>query len=51
MTFVALDRNSLEFRTIELFAAICVFYLVLVLAMSAAAARLESYLQRPFLAR
>jgi polar amino acid transport system permease protein len=50
MTFVAIDRNSLEFRTIELFAAICVFYLVLVLAMSAGAARLESYLQRPFLA-
>jgi polar amino acid transport system permease protein len=51
MTFVAIDRNSLEFRTIELFAAICVFYLIVVLAMSAGAARLESYLQRPFLVR
>lgn len=51
MTFVAIDRISLEFRTIELFAAICVFYLVLVLALSAGAARLEAVLQRPFLAR
>ncbi|MBR0782110.1 amino acid ABC transporter permease [Bradyrhizobium iriomotense] len=51
LTFVAIDRNSLEFRTIELFAAICIFYLVLVLAMSAGATKLESYLQRPFLAR
>ncbi|MCS0505177.1 amino acid ABC transporter permease [Ancylobacter mangrovi] len=51
MTFVAIDRIALEFRTIELFAAICVFYLVIVLAMSAGAALLESYLQRPFTAR
>ncbi|HEY9212339.1 MAG TPA: amino acid ABC transporter permease [Ancylobacter sp.] len=51
MTFVAIDRISLEFRTIELFAAICVLYLVLVLAMSAAASRLELRLQRPFTAR
>jgi polar amino acid transport system permease protein len=49
MTFVAIDRISLEFRTIELFAAICVFYLVLVLALSAGAARLEAHLQKPFL--
>lgn len=51
MTFVAIDRISLEFRTIELFAAICVLYLVLVLSLSAAAGRLEQHLQRPFLAR
>lgn len=51
MTFVAIDRIALEFRTIELFAAICVFYLVLVLALSAGAARLEAVLQRPFVVR
>lgn len=51
MTFVAIDRIALEFRTIELFAAICVFYLALVLALSAGAARLEAVLQRPFLVR
>jgi polar amino acid transport system permease protein len=51
MTFVAIDRISLEFRTIELFAAICVLYLALVLSLSAAASRLELHLQRPFLAR
>ncbi len=51
MTFVAIDRISLEFRTIELFAAICVFYLILVLMLSAGAARLEAVLQRPFVAR
>lgn len=51
MTFVAIDRISLEFRTIELFAAICAFYLILVLLLSAGAARLEAILQRPFLVR
>jgi polar amino acid transport system permease protein len=51
MTFVAIDRVALEFRTIEMFSAICVLYLVLVLALSAAAARFELRLQRPFLVR
>ena len=51
MTFVAIDRVSLEFRTIELFSAICALYLVLVLSLSAAAARFEQRLERPFLAR
>ena len=51
MTFVAIDRISLEFRTIELFAALCALYLVLVLAMSTAAHRLELHLQRPFVVR
>ena len=51
LTFVAIDRVALEFRTIEMFAAICVLYLVFVLGLSAAASRLDLRLQRPFLAR
>ncbi|HVY17797.1 MAG TPA: amino acid ABC transporter permease [Rhodopila sp.] len=51
MTFVAIDRVALEFRTIELFSAICVLYLVFVLALSAGAAHLQLRLQRPFQVR
>jgi polar amino acid transport system permease protein len=48
LTFVAVDRMSMDFRAIEMFAAICVIYLVLVLALSVVADRLEARLQRPF---
>jgi His/Glu/Gln/Arg/opine family amino acid ABC transporter permease subunit len=48
LTFVAVDRMSMDFRAIEMFSAICGIYLVLVLALSLAADRLEARLQRPF---
>lgn len=48
LTFVAIDRISMDFRTIEMFAAICVIYLALVLMLSAAANRLEDRLNKPF---
>ena len=48
LTFVAIDRIAMDFRTIEMFAAICVIYLVLVLALSIGANALEARLQRPF---
>lgn len=48
LTFVAVDRIATDFRAIEMFAAIGLIYLVLVVALSAAATRLEHYLQRPF---
>jgi polar amino acid transport system permease protein len=48
LTFVAMDRVASDFRTLEMFAAIGVLYLGLVLALSAAARRLERVLQRPF---
>lgn len=48
LTFVAIDRISMDFRTIEMFAAICVIYLALVLLLSAAANRLEDRLNKPF---
>ncbi|WP_274426902.1 amino acid ABC transporter permease [Chelativorans sp. YIM 93263] len=48
LTFVAMDKVSLEFRTLEMFAAIGVMYLVLVLALSIAVRRLENVLQKPF---
>lgn len=48
LTYVAIDRISMDFRTIEMFAAICVIYLVLVLALSFLASRLEYRLNAPF---
>jgi His/Glu/Gln/Arg/opine family amino acid ABC transporter permease subunit len=48
LTFVALDRIAMDFRTIEMFAALFAIYLGLVLALSYAASRLEVHLQRPF---
>ena len=48
LTFVAIDRISMDFRTIEMFAAICVIYLALVLALSFLASRLEYRLNAPF---
>jgi His/Glu/Gln/Arg/opine family amino acid ABC transporter permease subunit len=48
LTYVAIDRISMDFRTIEMFAAICAIYLVLVLALSFLASRLEYRLNAPF---
>lgn len=48
LTFVAMERVATEFRTLEMFAAIGVLYLVLVLILSFAVRRLEFHLQRPF---
>lgn len=48
LTYVAIDRISMDFRTIEMFAAICVVYLTLVLMLSFFASRLEYRLNTPF---
>ncbi len=48
LTYVAIDRISMDFRTIEMFAAICVIYLVLVLILSFLASRIEYRLNAPF---
>ncbi len=48
LTYVAIDRISMDFRTIEMFAAICVIYLALVLFLSFLASRLEYRLNTPF---
>jgi polar amino acid transport system permease protein len=48
LTYVAIDRISMDFRTIEMFAAICVIYLALVLVLSFLASRLEYRLNMPF---
>lgn len=48
LTFVAIDRISMDFRTIEMFAAICGIYLALVLVLSFLASRLEYRLNAPF---
>lgn len=48
LTYVAIDRISMDFRTIEMFAAICVIYLLLVLSLSFLASRLEYRLNAPF---
>jgi len=48
LTFVAIDRISMDFRTIEMFAAICVIYLGLVVVLSFFAGLLEHHLRKPF---
>ncbi|GJD65527.1 amino acid ABC transporter permease [Methylobacterium frigidaeris] len=48
LTYVAIDRISMDFRTLEMFAAICVIYLALVLVLSFLASRLEFRLNAPF---
>lgn len=48
LTFVAMDRVALHLRTLEMFAAIGVIYLVLVLVLSALVRRIEHALNRPF---
>lgn len=48
LTYVAMDRVAMDFRTLEMFAAIGTLYLGLVLILSFAVRRLEHVLQRPF---
>ncbi|MCK6452737.1 MAG: amino acid ABC transporter permease [Alphaproteobacteria bacterium] len=48
LTFVAMEKVASEFRTLEMFAAIGVLYLALVLILSWLVRRLEHVLQRPF---
>lgn len=48
LTFVAIDRISADFRMLEMFTVLLVTYVLLVMAMSFAAARLEAVLGRPF---
>lgn len=51
LTFVAVDRIAYEFRTVEMFAAICVIYLAVVLSVSALGHRLEKWLDKPYAGR
>lgn len=48
LTFVAMERVALEFRTLEMFAALGVLYLGLVLSLSFIVRQVENYMQRPF---
>jgi His/Glu/Gln/Arg/opine family amino acid ABC transporter permease subunit len=48
LTYVAIDRISMDFRTVEMFAAVCVIYLALVLMLSFCASWLEYRLNTPF---
>jgi His/Glu/Gln/Arg/opine family amino acid ABC transporter permease subunit len=48
LTFVAVERVAYEFRTLEMFATICVIYLVCVLLVSSLGHRLEHRLDRPY---
>jgi polar amino acid transport system permease protein len=48
LTFVATERVAQHLRTLEMFAAIGVIYLALVLVLSALVRRLEVALNRPF---
>lgn len=48
LTFVAVERVAYEFRTLEMFATICVIYLICVFIVSALGHRLEARLNRPY---
>lgn len=48
LTFVAMNRVAMDFRTLEMFLAIGLIYLTLVLALSVAVRRLETVLHAPF---
>jgi glutamine transport system permease protein len=48
LTFVAVDRISSDFRMLEMFSALLVIYVLLVVTLSLAAARIEAILARPF---
>jgi polar amino acid transport system permease protein len=50
LTFVAMDRISADFRTIEMLSAICVIYLALILILSFFTHRLARFLNKPFVA-
>ena len=51
LTFVAVDRIAYDFRSTEMFLAICLIYLAVVLLVSAAGHRLERRLNRPYVGR
>lgn len=48
LTFVAIDRISLSFRTLEMFLAIGAIYMTMGLSLSYAVGLIEHRLQRPF---
>jgi len=48
LTFVAVDRIAYDFRAIEMFASICVIYLMCVFTMSGIGYVVERRLNRPF---
>lgn len=48
LTFVAMNRVAMDFRTLEMFFAIGLIYLIIVFSLSTAARRLEAALQAPF---
>lgn len=48
LTFVAMDRVAMDFRTLEMFLAIGLIYLAIVLLLSTAVRRLETFLKAPF---
>lgn len=48
LTFVAMNRVAMDFRTLEMFLAIGSIYLVIVIALSIAVRRFEAVLQAPF---
>jgi polar amino acid transport system permease protein len=51
LTFVAVDRIAYDFRAIEMFASICVIYLMCVFTLSGLGHLLERRLNRPFAER
>jgi len=48
LTYVAMERSAMDFRTLENFAAICVLYLMLVWGLSFVVRRVEAQLHKPF---
>jgi polar amino acid transport system permease protein len=48
LTYVAIGRVASDFRTVEMFASICVIYLVIVLGVSALGHVLEKRLDEPY---
>jgi len=48
LTFVAVDRISMDFRTFEMFAALLVLYIGLALLLSMASGLLERRMHRAF---
>jgi len=48
LTFVAIDRIAMDFRAVEMFAAIGVLYILLVMILSFFARLLEHKLHEPF---
>lgn len=48
LTFVAMERSAMDFRTLENFAAICALYLLLVWTLSYFVRQIENHLHKPF---